>query len=580
MNIEILQGIPADDLIAGDAFRAEWSDLLARCPWATAFQSPGFVLTWYRSYGVRFRPVLVLSRDAAGRLDGLLPLALSTDGKKLVVAGGWHAEYHAWICPPESGDAFPAEAFQALRRAFPHHDVHFQYLPPNTPVAWVEGGHFANTCLLKSHRRPLMQFGDGEEVSKSLSKSSNKSRLKKMEKLGKISFERITDAAELEKVFDEIIRHHDARHMAVRGSAPFSNDPLKKTFHLNMMTAPGLLHATVLKVGDQVVAAHLGAATGKELQLGLIAHNPWFANYSPGKFLIHFLCRLLHQEGFQQLDLTAGGDPYKERFANAWDTVHTLTVFPTANQRRMASVQHGLAAAAKRSLAALHVKPGRARLLAHKLAHPGPTAGTALRHARNWLGSSQEVRVYSIPVADITPHAATPDPVRRDALEDLLAYRPVNGSPNLQEFLSDVISRIEDGQHAYTHATDGALRHAAWLAERPSEEAVARALPGFTLPPNAALIVELRAADDAHVASASLKAMLRDASRVPATASVYLALALGDHATRALVEKAGFTYQRSLYEERRMGWRRRWTAVSTATAALVNPSLELTRSTI
>ena len=74
--------------------------------------------------------------------------------------------------------------------------------------------------------------------------------------------------------------------------------------------------------------------------------------------------------------------------------------------------------------------------------------------------------------------------------------------------------------------------------------------------------------------------MLRDAASVPGTESVYVSVPLDDHATRALVEKAGFTYQQSLYEERRMGWRRRWTAVSTATAALVNPSLELTRSTI
>jgi GNAT superfamily N-acetyltransferase len=411
-----------------------------------------------------------------------------------------------------------------------------------------------------------------------------------MEKLGKIEFKRITDPAEFEKVFDQIIAHHDARHMAVRGSAPFHNDPLKRPFHLAMLQAPGLIHATVLKVGSEVVAAHLGASTGKELQLGLIAHNPWFAKHSPGKFLIHFLCRLLHQEGYQQLDLTAGGDSYKERFANAWDTVHTLTVFPTAHQRRMASVRHGLADAAKRSLAAIRLKPGRAKLIAQKFLtqlHPATGPATAFRRARTWIGSRQECRVYAIATCDIPATAETSGvaTIHRDALADLLSYRPAAGAPALQEFLSDAIARIEDGQHVYTHTENSSLRHSAWLAERPSEELAARVLPDFTLPPNSALILDLQTSAEARgqgLATASLKAMLRDAARVPGTEAVYIAVATDNHAARKIVEKMGFTYVQSLYEETRMGWRRRWTTVSTATAAaVVNPaSLELAKSTI
>jgi CelD/BcsL family acetyltransferase involved in cellulose biosynthesis/GNAT superfamily N-acetyltransferase len=587
MNVQILQGHQADALLADEAFRAEWSALLAQCPWATAFQSPAFVTTWYQSYAARFQPVLVLARDENSHLRGLFTLARRTSGEDLVVAGAWHAEYHAWICAPAHGDSFPAHAFAALRKAFPHDNLRMQYLPPNTPIGWIANSGFKNTTLLKSHRRPLMHFGNGEEAAKSLNKSNNKSRLKKMEKLGKIEFKRITDPGELEQVFDQIIAHHDARHMAVRGSAPFHNDPLKRPFHLAMVKTPGLIHATVLKVGNQVVAAHLGAPTGKELQLGLIAHNPWYAKHSPGKFLIHFLARMLHQEGFVQLDLTAGGDPYKERFANAWDTVHTLTVFPTAHQRRMASVQHHLADAAKRSLAAMRVKPGRAKLMARKVLaqlHPvtGPTL--ALRAARTWLGSRQECRIYSIATRDIRETNGV-DLIRRDALEDLLSYHPVTpGAPPLQQFLSDAIERIETGQHLYTRAKGGSLHHLAWLAERPTDEQAAAALPGFTIPANCALILDVHTAPESRnrgLATASIKAMLHDAARVPGTEAVYIAVATDNHKARKLVEKLGFTYVQSLYEETRMGWRRRWTAVSTATAALVNQaSLEFARNTI
>src|SRR4029434_1141203 len=61
----------------------------------------------------------------------------------------------------------------------------------------------------------------------------------------------------------------------------------------------------------------------------MIVHDPFLAKQSPGKFITLFLAKLLHEEGFDRIDLTPGGDVYKERFANDHDTVHTLTMLPT-----------------------------------------------------------------------------------------------------------------------------------------------------------------------------------------------------------------------------------------------------------
>src|SRR6185503_3382211 len=116
-----------------------------------------------------------------------------------------------------------------------------------------------------------MRFGNGEELSASLAKSSNKSRLKRLEKIGRIQFKRISDPAEFEPIFDQIIEFYDARRIAVSGSAPFRNDPLKRAFHLAMMESPDLLHVTVMMVGDEIASAHLGACGRGEVQLGLIA---------------------------------------------------------------------------------------------------------------------------------------------------------------------------------------------------------------------------------------------------------------------------------------------------------------------
>ena len=407
MPVEIIRGERARHLLSDDQFAADWSSLCEKCPWATAFQSPAFVATWYRAYRERAEPVLVTSRES-GRLRALLPLAYLPSRKQLAVAGTWHAEYHAWVCPPPLGDAFPAAAFPVIRREFPRHALTFLFLPPGAPTAWIGDRALRRRSLIKERRRPLMQFGDGHEIAASLAKSANKSRLKRLEKIGPVAFERITDPAEFEPLFDQIIRFYDARRLAVSGSAPFQNDPLKRTFHLEMMRAPDLLHVTVMKVGDQIASAHLGACGRREVQLGLVAHNPEFEKHSPGKFHILFLARMLLREGYVRLDLTAGGDPYKERFANAWDQVQALRVFPTATGKAAAALAATAEQAARKTLDLLHVSPARARWFVNTAKRPRTLAASFVRRTAAWFVKPTPNAPPEPAPPDTTPQACAP----------------------------------------------------------------------------------------------------------------------------------------------------------------------------
>ena len=115
MDVKVVRGAQANCLLADTAFIAEWADLADGCPWATSFQTPAFCQKWYSIYRQPFEAVLVLSRDAAGRLIGLLPLALYRAEGNLVAAGSHQAEYQAWICLPELASSFACEAFEVLR---------------------------------------------------------------------------------------------------------------------------------------------------------------------------------------------------------------------------------------------------------------------------------------------------------------------------------------------------------------------------------------------------------------------------------------------------------------------------------
>jgi hypothetical protein len=136
-GIELVQAADAAALLADESFRAEWLDLQDRCPWATAFQAPVFVVEWYRIYRDQYQPVLIVSRDLKGQLVGLLPLAVSQADRKVKVAGGHQAEYQAWICLPEQAKTFPRQALDLVRQQFPSATLQFRYLPAAVPLGWL-----------------------------------------------------------------------------------------------------------------------------------------------------------------------------------------------------------------------------------------------------------------------------------------------------------------------------------------------------------------------------------------------------------------------------------------------------------
>ncbi len=541
VTIEIVRGAAADRLLADVLFCAEWTALCDRCPWSTPFQAPGYARTWYAVYRNQWEPLLALSRDRSGRLNGLLPLALSPGGRELVVAGAHQAEYQTWVAAPEIGDTFIWQAIQSLRREAPKTTLGFRYLPPGSPLGWLNEPQAKRTCLLRTHKRPLMAFGDGNALRESLNKRSNKSRLKRFGKVGKVEFKQLTDPTQLESMIDEVTLYHDARRLAVNGTTPFLNDPLKQSFHIEMMKVPGLLHVTALTCGGRMASLHINTIGRGHVQLSLITHNSLLAEHSPGKLHVLLLGKMLLEQGYEWIDLTPGGDPYKERFASAWDEVYTLTVFGGAMEMRSAAVVETVQGHAKQALTRWNVRPAYAKVMAAKLLQPS----SVLHVTKQWLCAAQEARIYSH-AADMNGWGGADKRIRCDAIDDLMRYQPQRGGTTRHEFLSDAMRRIEDGQHCYTYAEGGRLLHIAWFAAEPSKELACIALPGFELPEKCGLITDCYTFPHARrrgLGSASLAAMMRDAACVKDLRGSFIVVPAASRSARRVVERAGFMYE-------------------------------------
>lgn len=561
MYVQLVRGAAAEGLLTDAVFREEWTTLCASCPWSTPYQSPRLAGIWYRTYRPTFEPVLVFCRDETGHLSGLLPLALGK--QELVVAGGYQAEYQAWICRPELAETFPLQAIRQVRAEI-RYPLRFHYLPPTTPISWACDSRASRFWLLQKRLRPIVQFGDGSAVQASLNKSGNKSRLRRLRKIGPIEFRHLQDPAEFPALLQEIIPCHDTRYLARHGQAPFQVDPLKKAFHQAMMNAPGLLHVTTLRIGGLLASAQLNLIQNKEVQLGLISHNPLLSKFSPGKLHTLFLSRLLFQEGFEQLDLTPGDECYKDRHATDDDEVHILTVFPTVTQRRFCAARATLEEAIKQLVKVSRLDVSRIKAAARRARHRGLGREilAACARGRSWIYSRRRYDIYS---AAIRPDiGADPScPVRRDALEDLLAYQPPKSfrhALSAEEFLADAMDRMEGGQHFYSQIEDGRLKHLAWMVELSEEKQLDPALGGLVLPSDGTLILRVHTfTSSAREQEATFLQMLRNnLGKKPGVQTIYLAAPTENTSLRQTAESIGFNFLFTHVTQLRLGRQRGW----------------------
>jgi len=323
-------------LLSNQGFLFRWQELYEACTWATSFQSPGFVCTWFENYKSQFSPVIIY-QGTDECLTGLLILGQSVATHKLVVAGGHQAEYQTWLEYLDQKDDFIFQALKAIATKLPGYDLAFKYLPQEAPIE-----RFARPVKLSQPtavmaRPRLFTSLNQDSVSQIVSNKRNQRSLKQLKKLGDLEFKRIFDIGQLASIFDEISAFYDFRQGAVHNRFHFLRDASKKPFHLDLLAKyPDLTHVTITTLNGKILAAHIGILSNNQIHLGIIAYSPFYTHCSPGIVHLMLLCEHLYQEGITLFDLTPGSDPAKERFANGCDQVYQLTLYRNWKTRFLA----------------------------------------------------------------------------------------------------------------------------------------------------------------------------------------------------------------------------------------------------
>jgi CelD/BcsL family acetyltransferase involved in cellulose biosynthesis len=289
-----------------EALAPEWAALWQRVPATTPFQSPAWLVPWWR----HFRPgrLSTVGLWRAGRLTGVLPLyhADESPGGNLRLLGGGNTDYLDALvepgCARELGPVI-GEALAQIRE--PDEAVRLERLPAWSPLACVEGdfdrGREDEPC-------PVLDLPHG-------SRSCWKDARYLLRRLGRMDGFAIRTAGgdDLGVAIDCLAALHASR-WADRGMPGIFADPTNAAFLREAAAAlldAGVLRCHLLQLQGRVVAAHLGMVAKGRAYHYIAGFHPAVARLSPGSALLAHAIEDAERNGARAFDFLRGAEDYK-----------------------------------------------------------------------------------------------------------------------------------------------------------------------------------------------------------------------------------------------------------------------------
>jgi CelD/BcsL family acetyltransferase involved in cellulose biosynthesis len=304
-----------------EALREPWQKLLQRCEYASAFQTPAWILTWCRRFRCEsiWAPV-VRERD---RLLAFAPWLIYSEGGRRVVAfmAGGVSDYHDVLVDPVFSSELGPVLFDWLAERRELWDIcDFEALPPGAawrsaaPSApgsesvWSESATEEEACprLRLAVARELSDVVPGRHLAR------YREYRRRAERRAVLELD-VAPPSDWERALGDVLRLHRARaQMRGRPSAlagetlaAFHDDVARELAHA------GALRIYRLKWGGAIAAAIHGFIFRRTLALYMQGLDPTFAHASPGTILLGMLLEHALGEGIETVDFLRGDEPYK-----------------------------------------------------------------------------------------------------------------------------------------------------------------------------------------------------------------------------------------------------------------------------
>jgi len=298
-----------------EALGPEWQALWRRTPEATPFQSPLWLLPWWRQFGTGMPRVGIERRG--GELAGVLPLYVlaEAEGRKLLPIGAGTTDYLDGL-----GDPAPLlTAVLERARADGVSCCDLFDTPPGSRLLDLRPPPCWRAEWSPSSRCPVLVFPDiPPRIRRKLRMSRHRA-----ERGGGWTIED-SGPETVQALLDELIRLHQGRWTAQGETGVLASDPVL-AFHRE--AAPGLLEAgllrlQVLRLAGEMAAAILALLAPNRIFFYLSGFDGRYAFVSPGTLLLGAMLEQAMAEGRTEAHFLRGRESYKY----AWGAVDRLNM--------------------------------------------------------------------------------------------------------------------------------------------------------------------------------------------------------------------------------------------------------------
>jgi CelD/BcsL family acetyltransferase involved in cellulose biosynthesis/glycosyltransferase involved in cell wall biosynthesis len=293
------------------ALRDEWTALWDRCPSATPFQRPEWLLPWCRHLGGS--PWTVAVRRG-GRLVALGLARVVVEGRERVLrlCGEGVTDWLDPLVDPDEGAAAARELLASYAESGAVDRLELSQLRSGSPVAdAVPGGEVregdACPALALSGATDGLETAVGKRQLAYL-----RYCFRRAERQGRVEVVR-ADATNLDELLDALFALHAARWHEKGESGVLASTAVRR-FHREAargLLGAGMLRLFALRFDGRTAAVFYGFAAHRRTHYYLGGFDPAFERLSPGTMIIGRAIENAAAEGCAEVDFLRGREPYK-----------------------------------------------------------------------------------------------------------------------------------------------------------------------------------------------------------------------------------------------------------------------------
>jgi CelD/BcsL family acetyltransferase involved in cellulose biosynthesis len=299
------------------AIAPEWSALVDRCPGATPFQRPEWLLPWWRSWGSG--ELFVLEFRIEGRLAGLMPMFIHpwNGCRQVTLAGNGMTDFLGLIAEQERAMQCANLAFETVARNRERWDLcDWQDLAANSTLLTASPFGLEVWPIPHEYCTRTKLPGNAEELNEKLPHGLRRSirvARRRLERSSDLRFETECHDDHAE-IAHELIALHE-RRWAIQGGPESMLDTARAQAFLieavQQMAGSGRLRMYTMRYDGQRIAIVFGVLDRARLFGYITGFDPAYARFSPGSLVLDYAMREAIGEGARSWEFLRGREPYK-----------------------------------------------------------------------------------------------------------------------------------------------------------------------------------------------------------------------------------------------------------------------------